>query len=291
MSGSFERKKGNQLLLKIVIGLFSLFCLLPLWVVALGSITREDIIVREGYKLFTTHLSLDAYKLLFTGERVYRSFSISVIVTLAGTALSLAATSMLAYSLSNKGLKYRNQLSFIVFFTMLFSGGIVPWYILITQYLKMGNSLLALFIPYLVNPWYMFMMRNFFSAVPESIMESAKIDGANDIFILARIVLPLSLPALATIGLFYTLQYWNDWWLALMFIEDGKKYPMQMLLRALVSNLMAAAGSLNSRISVRLPSYGVRMATTIVTIGPIVFVYPAVQKYFIKGLTVGAIKG
>lgn len=291
MSDSFERKKGNQLLLKIVIGLFSLFCLLPLWVVALGSITREDIIVREGYKLFTTHLSLDAYKLLFTGERVYRSFSISVIVTLAGTALSLAATSMLAYSLSNKGLKYRNQLSFIVFFTMLFSGGIVPWYILITQYLKMGNSLLALFIPYLVNPWYMFMMRNFFSAVPESIMESAKIDGANDIFILARIVLPLSLPALATIGLFYTLQYWNDWWLALMFIEDGKKYPMQMLLRALVSNLMAAAGSLNSRISVRLPSYGVRMATTIVTIGPIVFVYPAVQKYFIKGLTVGAIKG
>lgn len=162
--------------------------------------------MREGYKLFTVHISFDAYKLLFTGERVYRNFFISVIVTLAGTTLSLAATSMLAYSLSNKALKYRNHLSFMVFFTMFFSGGVVPWYILVTQYLKMGNSLLALFIPYLVNPWYMFMMRNFFSAVPESIMESAKIDGANDIFILARIVLPLSLPALATIGLFYTLQ-------------------------------------------------------------------------------------
>jgi len=291
MSGSFDRKKGNQLLLKIVIGLISLFCLLPLWVVALGSITREDIIVREGYKLFTVHISFDAFKLLFTGERVYRSFLISVIVTLAGTLLSLMVTAMLAYSLSGKALKYRNHISFMVFFTMLFSGGIVPWYILVTQYLKMGNSVLAMIIPYLVNPWFMFMMRNFFSAVPVSIMESSKIDGANDIYILARIVLPLSLPALATIGLFYTLQYWNDWWLALMFIEDGRLYPLQMLLRALVSNLTAAANSLNSKISVRLPSYGVRMATTIVTIGPIIFVYPAVQKYFIKGLVVGAVKG
>ncbi len=286
-----KKKNLNTVLLYAGIGIFSLLCVLPLWVVALGSITREDIIVREGYKLFTTQVSLDAYKLLFTGERVYRSYLVSIIVTVLGTALSLLFTSMLAYSLSNKAMKYRNKIAFYVFFTMLFSGGVVPWYILITRYLKLGNSLLSLIIPYLISPWFMFMMRNFFSGIPGSIMESAKIDGANDVYIFAKIALPLSLPALATIGLFYSLQYWNDWWLALMFIEDEKLYPLQMLLRALVSNLMHTANSLNSKISVRLPSYGVRMAITIVTIGPIVFVYPAVQKYFIKGLTVGAVKG
>lgn len=285
------RKKPSNILIGIIIGLFSLFCVLPLWVVALGSITQEDIIVREGYQLFTTHISFDAYKLLFTGQRIYRSYLISVTVTLGGTALSLLCTSMMAYSLSNKALKYRNKIAFYVFFTMLFSGGIVPWYILVSQYLKLENSIFALMLPYLISPWFMFMMRNFFSTIPESIMESAKIDGANDISVYFRIAIPLSLPALATIGLFYTLQYWNDWWLALMLIEDSKLYPLQMILRALVSNLMATASSMNSKISVKLPSYAVRMATTIVTIGPIVFVYPLVQKYFIKGLVVGAVKG
>jgi len=257
----------------------------------MSSITKEDVLLREGYKIFATQLSFDAYTLLFKGERIYSSFKISALVTVAGTGLSLLATSMLAFAVSSKNLKFRQHISFFVFFTMLFNGGIIPFYILVTQYLKLGNTVWALILPYMINPWFMFLMRNFFSSIPDSILESAKIDGASDIFLLFRMVMPLSLPALATVSLFYALQYWNDWWLSLLFIERRELFPLQFLLRALVSNLMGAAGSLNSNITVQLPSHAVRMATTVVTIGPIIFSYPMVQRYFIKGLTVGSVKG
>jgi ABC-type glycerol-3-phosphate transport system permease component len=276
-----------------LVGGFALFCFLPFWLIVINSFARETEILTKGYQVLPSQFSLDAYRLVFTGERIGRSYLITILVTSMGTGLSLLITSMLAYSLANTKVRYRHILSFFVYFTMLFSGGLVPWYILVTRYLRMGDTLLALFVPILVNAWNVFLLRNFFQRIHEDLLDAARIDGAHEVRIFFQVVLPLSLPALATIGLFYSLMYWNNWSNALMFINNRHLYPLQFLLRALVSNLMAFASSLNPNMALaeQLPSYGVRMATCVVTIGPIVLVYPFVQRYFIKGLTVGAIKG
>jgi putative aldouronate transport system permease protein len=280
-------------LIYVFIGFFTVLCLAPFWLMIMGSLTRESSILRDGYQLWPRQWSLTAYQVLFASERIIRSYKVTIEVTALGTAVSMFLTSMLAYALAVRGLKYTRYISLLVVFTMLFSGGMVPWYILITRYLHLQNSILALTLPYAVSPFWMFLMRNNFRSIPESIMESAYIDGAGDLRILFQMMLPLSLPTLATIGLFYALMYWNDWYLSLMFIEKNKLYPLQFLLRALVSNLMNVAASLNPKMAVmtEVPAYSVRMSTAVITIGPIVAFYPFTQKYFVKGLTVGAIKG
>jgi putative aldouronate transport system permease protein len=280
-------------LIYAVVGLFALLCLLPFWLMVMGSLTRESSILRDGYQLIPRQWSLAAYRMVFSSQRILRSYLVSVEVTALGTLVSMLLTSMLAYALAVPGLRYTRYLSVYVIFTMLFSGGMVPWYILVTRYLHLQNTLLALTLPYAVSPFWMFLMRNFFRGIPDSVMESARIDGAGDALVLFRIVLPLSLPSLATVGLFYGLMYWNDWYLALMFVEREGLFPLQFLLRSLVSNLLNVAASLNPRMAVaqEVPAYSVRMSTAIVTIGPVILAYPFVQKYFVKGLTVGAIKG
>jgi putative aldouronate transport system permease protein len=277
----------------VIVAVFTLLCLTPFWLMVMGSLTKESSILRDGYQLIPRVWSLSAYDLVFSSQRILKSYLVTVEVTLLGTAISMLLTCMLAYALAVPGLRYTKYLSMFVFFTMLFSGGMVPWYILVTHYLHLQNTLLALTLPYAVSPFWMFLMRNFFKGIPESVMESARIDGATDVLILFRIVLPLSLPSMATVGLFYGLMYWNDWYLALMFIEREGLFPLQFLLRSLVSNLLNVAASLNPRMAVaqEVPAYSVRMSTAIITIGPIVLFYPFVQKYFVKGLTVGAIKG
>jgi len=273
--------------------LFSIFCLLPFWLMVAGAFTNENSIIQNGYQLFPKKFSLTAFSTIFAGDRVFIAYKITIIVTILGTFMAMLITAMMAYGLSLKTIKYRNQISFYVVFTMLFSGGLVPWYILITQYLKMQDTIWVLFVPYLVNPWFMLLLRKFFSNIPDSLIESAKIDGAKDFYIFVKIALPLSLPALATIGLFYGLAFWNDWWLGLLFINDRHLQPLQLLLRALVSNLSSEIQALNpnAKQGVIPPAYSVRMATSIITIGPIILLYPFVQKYFVKGLTVGAVKG
>lgn len=273
--------------------LFTAACLLPFWLMAAGSVTKESSILMNGYQLFPNEFSTMAYRMILTGDRVFKSYVVSIEVTVLGTLVSMLVTVMLAYAISLNNVRYSKHIAFFAFFTLLFNGGMVPWYIVMTQYLHLQNNILGLVLPYTVNAWFMFLMRNFFKGIPSSIMEAAKIDGANEARVLFRIMLPLSLPALATIGLFYSLQYWNDWWLSLMLLDDNDKYPLQLLLRALSSNLMNVANSLNPNMNIREspPAYSVCMATVMVTIGPIVFVYPFVQKYFVKGLTVGAVKG
>ena len=273
--------------------IFTVFCLIPFWLVVTGSITEEASIIRNGYQLFPGEISFSAYKLIFTGSRVLKSYMVSITVTVVGTCISMIVTTMLAYATSIKRIKYGNFIAYYVFFTMMFNGGVVPWYILVTRYLKLGNTIWALILPFTVNAWFMFILRQFFRTLPDSISEYTKIDGANDLQILLRIVIPLSLPALATISLFYSLFFWNDWWAGLLFIDKRDLQPLQLLLRSLVSNLMAEVASLNPKMSSASmpPAYASRMATSIVTIGPIILVYPFIQKYFVKGLTIGAIKG
>lgn len=275
----------------IIVGLFSLACVVPFLLVLSSSFTSEAVLLREGYRIFPAEFSLDAYRVLLEGDAIYRAYGVTVFITVVGTILSLLVTSGVAYTLSVRTVKYRNHLLFFIFFTMLFNGGLVPTYILISKYLNLSNSIWVMIVPALVNQWLMFLLRNFFMSIPESLAESAKIDGANDVYILFRIILPLSLPALATIGLFYALDYWNEWFRAILFIDNKNLYPLQSIIINIISSmnfaqLMAAQGYSQS-----IPAYGLRMATVILTIGPIVLLYPFLQKYFIQGLTIGAVKG
>ncbi|NIK68046.1 carbohydrate ABC transporter permease [Paenibacillus sp. BK720] len=275
------------------IGLFSVYCLLPFWSVVASSFASEASLLKDGYTFWPKDFSTEAYKLIFSNNTIYQAYGVTTLVTLIGTILSMTFTSAMAYSLSVKSVKYRNHISFYVYFTMLFHGGLVATYLLISKYLDMKDTVWVLIIPSMLSAWNMFLLRNFFASIDDSIAESAKMDGANDIYILFRIILPISLPALATIGLFYALSYWNKWFDAVLYINDKDLYPLQYLIQRIMNNLdyinqISADVSIPNFIP---PALTVRLATTVVTIGPIVLLYPMLQKYFVKGLMVGAVKG
>lgn len=275
------------------LALFSVYCLLPFWSVVASSFASEASVIRDGYTFWPKEFSLEAYKLIFQDNTIYRSYGVTTFVTLVGTTMSMLLTSALAYALSVKSVKYRNHIAFYVYFTMLFHGGLVASYLLISKYLGMKDTIWVLIIPSMVSAWNMFLLRNFFASIDESIAESAKIDGANDAYILFRIILPISMPAMATIGLFYALGYWNKWFDALLYINDKKLYPLQYLIQRIMNNLDYVT-SISAEVNIPnfvTPAMTVRLATTVVTIGPIVFLYPFLQKYFVKGLMVGAVKG
>lgn len=277
----------------IVLSILAIYCVIPFVTVISSSLSTESSILRDGYSIIPREFSLEAYKLIFKDDTIYRAYGVTMFVTVVGTALAMLVTCALAYPLSIRTLKFKNGINFYVYFTMLFHGGLVANYLLISKYLGMKDSIWVLIIPALVSPWNMFLMRNFFKSVDESLAESAKIDGANDLYIFYKIVLPISMPALATVGLFYAMAFWNKWFEAMLYISDENKFPLQYLVMRIMNNA-DFANQLSAKIS--LPSYVVptlstRLATTVVTIGPIIFLYPFLQKYFVKGLMVGAVKG
>jgi putative aldouronate transport system permease protein len=277
----------------IVLSILAIYCVIPFVTVISSSLSTESSILRDGYSIIPREFSLEAYKLIFKDDTIYRAYGVTMFVTVVGTALAMLVTCALAYPLSIRALKFKNGINFYVYFTMLFHGGLVANYLLISKYLGMKDSIWVLIIPALISPWNMFLMRNFFKSVDESLAESAKIDGANDLYIFYKIVLPISMPALATVGLFYAMAFWNKWFEAMLYISDENKFPLQYLVMRIMNNA-DFANQLSAKIS--LPSYVVptlstRLATTVVTIGPIIFLYPFLQKYFVKGLMVGAVKG
>lgn len=273
---------------------FTLLCLLPMLLTFMVSITDETTIMRYGYSFLPKKISFYAYGLMFRdGSSVIRSYVISIFVTVVGTLSAVGITGLAAYTLANKNVKYRNVLGMYFFIPMVFGAGIVPWY-LICNMLHLRNNMLALIIPGLLfSTFNMFLVRNFMSALPDSLRESATIDGANDIIIAVKIYFPLTVPALATIGLFYGLGYWNDWWNAIMLVDSEKLYPIQYLLLQLKSQIamLKELQYLSGATSMTVPSESLKMATAIVTIGPIVLLYPFLQKYYVKGLVVGSVKG
>lgn len=292
MKKIYNSDKTLEIVFVILISVYCLLALIPFWLVIINSLSDETIFLREGYQLLPRKFSLGAYKMILYTNTVFNAYKVTLFITVVGTSLSLVMSSMMAYGLSSRMVKYRNKIAFFVFFTMLFNGGLVPFYILVTTYLRLTDSLWSLILPVLINPWNMFLLRNFFKTIPESIPESARIDGANEIYIMFRIILPLSLPALATIGLFYALAYWNEWFRAFLFIYDRKKFPLQYLIMEMLSNIRGAIQDGNQiQINSVVPAYTSRLATSVVTIGPIIFLYPFLQKYFVKGLTVGSVKG
>lgn len=273
--------------------ILAIACLIPFMIVVSSSFTSEVSILKNGYNLWPKEFSVQAYKLIFKTSTVWDAYKVTIFVTVVGTILSMILTCMGAYAISVPTFKNRNKFAFFIYFTMLFSGGLVPSYLLITKYLHLQDSIWVLIIPALINPWNLFLMRNFFREIPQALSESARIDGASDMMILFKIILPVSLPAIATISLFYALAYWNEWYRALLYIRTPNKYPLQYLIMTILRNINFAsemAAQSGAKVD-QAPQLTVQMATAVVTIGPIIFLYPFVQKYFVQGLTVGSVKG
>lgn len=277
------------------LSILTIFCTVPFIMVLSGSITREKSILRDGYRLIPKEISFDAYKLVFTSPgEILNAYAVTIFITSAGTILSLFLISMTAYVLQRKEFKYRNAFAFYFYFTTLFSGGLVPWYILMVRYLKLKDNILSLIVPMLFSVFYMIIIRTFMSNIPDSINESAKIDGAGEFRIFVQLIMPLSKPVLATMGLFIALNYWNDWFHAMLFIENKALMPLQYFLYRILSVvevLKLMTSNLPAGLVVDTPGESLKMAMTVVTIGPIIFLYPYLQKYFIRGIMIGAVKG
>lgn len=289
---------GGNLALNGIFLLCMAVCLAPLLLVLAISFTDEKEILLKGYSFIPRSFSLKAYDYVLTaGDTIWRSYGVSLFVTLVGTVLSLLVICLYAYPLSRQGFRYKGQFAFIAYFTMIFGGGLVPWVMVYTQLFRIKGTIWILIFPYLMNAWFVMIMRTFFkTTIHESIIESARIDGAGEFRTFFVIVLPLCRAGLATIGLFCTLNYWNDWYLPLMFVTDRKFFNIQYLMyQTLASLQFLTSGSANfsesSKVLADLPSESARMAIAVISIGPIIFAYPFFQKYFVKGLTVGAVKG
>jgi len=289
-------RRDAPITIYVIVFLISAACIIPFLMVISGSLSTQKDIMEHGYSLIPRNVTFVAYQVLFMKiDIILQAYKITFLVTIIGTVASLLINAMVAYTISRKSVKYRNAISVYCLITILFSGGMVPWYIVCINYFHLKDQLIALIVPYLANAWYIFLLRNFIGSIPEELHESAKIDGAGEMRTFAQIILPLSKPALATIGLFIALGYWNDWWLALMLVDDEKLRPIQFLLRVIVSNIQFLQSQIGTseirNLTDMTPTEGLKMATCILTIGPIIFLYPLLQRYFVKGIMVGAIKG
>lgn len=272
----------------IALAIITVLTILPVVTVVTVSLSDETSIARNGFQLIPEKWSLQAYKVLASGTTLLNAYGVSVFLTIVGTVGAVAITAMMAYALSRKCLRYRNALNMIVYIPMVFSGGLVPFYITLLK-LGLKDTLVGLIIPMIFNPFNFFLMLNFFRGLPDAVVEAAKIDGAGEFRIFRSIMLFLALPGLATITLFYAINYWNDWTLALYLISEQELYPLQYLLRQVMMRVTIVSGM--QSYSGAIPAESTKMATVVATVGPIVLVYPFVQKYFIKGITIGSVKG
>lgn len=280
----------------MIIGIMAIVAVAPFLILLVSSFQSEDTILRMGYSLVPREIDFTAYEFIFKSPaKILHSYSVTIFITVVGTSASLFFSSMAAYVLSRKDVRYRNQLSFYIFFTTLFSGGLVPYYLLVSNYLMLRNTIYILLFSGLFNAVYVLIIRtNIKSNIHDSLSESAKIDGANDFVIFIKIILPLLKSSLASIGLFVALGYWNDWFTSSLFIDNESLYPLQYLLYKMLSftsiaqKLFSQNGAVSS---MKAPSETIKLAMTIVATGPIILAYPFAQKYFVEGMTIGAVKG
>ncbi|RIX59719.1 carbohydrate ABC transporter permease [Paenibacillus nanensis] len=286
-------------LLHLFAGGFAFVCIFPFVFVVILSFTDENALLMYGYRIVPEQWSTQAYTYLFkTGDQLFRSYGVTILITVIGTLLSVCMTTLYAYALSRSNFKYRKFFTFFAFFTMLFGGGLVPTYIVVAQMLQLKDTLWALILPMAMNAFHIIVLRTFLQTmVPNPIIESGKIDGASEFRILFRLVVPISLPGIATIALFCTLSYWNDWFNALLYIDSGHLVPLQSLLmrieqsmQFIISNSALLNSGQSREMLQSLPQETTRMAMVVLATGPIVFAYPFFQRYFIQGLTIGAVK-
>lgn len=269
-------------------------CLFPFLFVVMGSLSTEADVIKYGFSLIPKSISFEAYKLLIEApEQILIGYKNTIFITAVGTGAGLFLTAMSGYVLSRKRFKYRNAISFYLYFTTLFSGGMLSTYILIARYLQWKNTMLVLIIPGMLSVFYILIMKRFSSGVSDEIEESGRMDGASDFTIFTRLYLPLLGSSLASIGLFIALGYWNQWYNVMLYIDDQNLFTLQYQLHLMMSRIEFAAKMVaeSGVPTVELPQQTLRMATVIVTIGPIVAAYPFIQKYFVKGVTIGSVKG
>jgi len=293
------RKPGQSSNWAINLFFIVICCLIviPFLLVIAISVTSEESIMQNGYQFIPGEFSLEAYRIVFEApETIFKAYGVTIMITVIGSVISLLMTALMAYPISRKDFRYNRPLTFYVFFTMLFNGGLIPFYILMTQHLHLKNTLAALIIPLLLSPFNILIMKGFLDKISLEIIESAKMDGAREFRIFFRIILPLSTPALATLGLFIAFAYWNDWFNALLFIDNDKYVPLQLLLVRIISKAEFLANSPMASAADKLqfanfPTLSVRMAMAIVAGGPMLVIFPFFQKYFVKGISVGSLKG
>ena len=287
-------RRGN-LGFRIFIAVFlisvTLVMAFPFWLVVVNSFASEASISKFGFQVWPSEFTLAGYKYLLKGGQIFTSYKNSLIITVAGTVMATFLPTTYAYFLSAKKVKYRNTFSFLTYMAMLMGTSLVGFYIMITR-LNLKDTLWALILPNMLNPFYAFILVSGFKEIPYELNEAAYMDGAGEFQIFSKIIVPVAKPTIVIIMLFYTLQYWNDWWLSVLFIDDYKLHPLQMMIRQMISNINASsyinsAGSLN----IVVPTNSIKMVVVCATIGPIILVYPFIQKYFVKGITLGAVKG
>ncbi len=274
-----------------VLTIVGLTCLIPLVLVVSISLSDELRLAKEGYQLLPVGFTTFAYEyILQQPGQILRSYGVTAFVTAFGTIAGLLVCSLLAWPLARKDFRLRGPLSFYVFFTLLFNGGMVPFYILVTRYLGLKDNIFVLILPYMVTAWYVLIIRTSFAQLPTELLDAARIDGAGEWRIFFQIVVPLSKPVLATIGLFFVLRYWNDWFLALLFIDDSSMYPLQYLLYVLMANINFMASNPQTT-GMPIPTLSARMAMAVLAFGPALFTFLLLQKYFVRGITIGGLKG
>ena len=279
----------------VLLTILSIICVLPFIVIISGSFTSNQEILRNGFSVLPRDVTAEAYKTIFkTPEDIFQAYKMNVYYTAIGTALGLMIITLTAYVISRREFKYRNTVSFLIYFTTIFGGGMIPWYLMYANVLNLRGTTLAIWFPALMTPFLVILMRTFIiGAVPDAVVESAKSDGAGHWRIFWQIVLPVLGPGLATVGLFQALGYWNDWYRSSMFSTSSQTWSLQFYLYDLVNSTqamrqMAQYANVNTA---DLPTQSVKLAMSVVATGPILILYPFVQRYFVSGITVGAVKG
>ncbi len=280
----------------ILVGIFALGCVIPFYLIVTGSFTNESTIITTGYKLWLTvkDFSTEAYTMAFKSPgTILSAYGVTIFVTVVGTVLSIIMTTMTGYVLARRDFPWKNGFSFFFFFTTLFNGGLVPYYLLCTTYLGFTNRIYSLILPGMFSVWNMIVAKSFMKGIPFEMIEAAKIDGAGDFCIYYKVILPMAKPLVATITLFVALAYWNDWYNCMLFMSTGEHWNLQYTLQNILNSsesLKRIAAMTGMQIG-QLPSEGLKLAMTVIATGPIVLLYPFLQKYFVKGLTLGAVKG
>ena len=278
-----------------IVTIFCIFCILPFWLIVASSFSSEAAIRLTGFTLWPTDVSTYSYELLFRApEQMLGAYAVTIGMTVVGTLVGLFVVSMTGYALQRKDFPFRNAIMFYIYFTSLFSAGLVPFYLLMVQTLGLRDTYWAVLLPLMMSPWVIVLMKNFVKAIPHEITESGKIDGAGDFRIFYALILTSMKPALATIGLFLALGYWNEWYYSSLFLTKDMPKPLQYHLYNVINKVASLKNSVagsNIVLDTDLPSETLKMATAVVATGPIILLYPFVQKYFVAGLTVGSVKG
>jgi len=292
-----EKKENvflKEALIHLLFILIAICFIYPILLLIGISFSDMGSIMKNGYRLIPEKFSLQAYRYVFASpKRLINGYLVTAFSTTVGTVTSLFVTSLLAYALSRQDYVFRKKISFMVIFTLLFNGGMVPWYMLISNYYKLKNTVWVLILPYLINSWNVIILRTFFQGIPKEMIEAADIDGSSEFRTFFSIIVPQSTPSLAAVGFLIMLRYWNDWYLSMLFIEKSNLHTLQYMIYNMMNKVRemmqdASAGNMSLE---DMPTETVRMATVFLASGPVLFVFPFFQKYFVKGLTVGSVKG